>query len=236
MTSLRFGPARLVVGFTVFKGACRTGGSSRTRGLFQLLKRRGTRLYVYQRFRRFLAASLRLGVPSTRLFSKSSFYTSVIVDVNNSNAFLGTTDHMKGGGVPVLNVGANQLNFLTSVSPRRVRRAFSRVCGGRCGIRRHDMLRLEYSSRHLVRSPCTLGRVTMLGQSDSSVVDVRTTVGNTPLAACRTSNLIVSAPANSATCSLDINNPIVIPRDGAVTVAPITPRDLGIHPVIVYSS
>lgn len=224
------------VGFTVFKGACRTGGSSRTTALFGLLRGRKTRVYMYERFRHFLGSSLGLGIGTSSLFSRGGFSTSVIVDVNNSNAFLGTTHHMNGGKVPVLNVGAKQLKFLTSMSPRRVRRAVRRICRGRCAIRRQDMLRLLYSSGRLRGSPCTLGRVTVLGQSDSSVVDVHATVGKTRLAACRTSNLVVTAPANSATCSLDMNNPVVIPRSGAVTVAPITPRDLGMEPVMVYSS
>lgn len=193
-------------------------------------------MYVYESFCRFLATRLGVSIRTSCLFSKSGFATSVMVDVKNSKAFLGTTHHMKGGKVPVLKVGAKHLKFLTSVSPRRVRRAFSRVRSKECDIRRQDMLRLVYSSGRLRSTPCTLGRVTILGQSDSSVVDVQATVGNTCLGACRTSKLIVTAPANSATCSLDMNNPVVIPRSGAIIVAPMTPRDLGIHPVIVQSS
>lgn len=226
----------LRVGFTVFKGACRTGGSSRTRALFHVLRRRSTRVFLYERFCRFLMSSVGLGVRPTKLFSNGGFSTSVIVDVNKSKAFLGTTDEINSGGVPVLKVGAKHLKFLTSVSPTRVRGAFGRVRAKRCDIRRHDMLRLVYSSGRLRYSPCTLGRVTVLGHSDSSVVDVQATVGKTFLAACRTSKLVVSAPANSATCSLDMKKPVVMPRSGAVTVAPMTPRDLGMHPVIVYSS
>lgn len=224
------------VGFTLFKGACRTGGSTRIRHLLSVLSRRGTRIRVYQRFCRFLASSLGVDVHRTNIFSKGGFRTSVVLDVKNSNAFLGTTDHIKSHGVPVLNVGAKQLNFLTSISPRRVRSAFGSVCGKGCQVRSHDMLRMSYGRRRLGNCPFNLGRVTMLGHSDSSVVSVRATVGKTCLAACRTSKLIVTAPANSATCSLDVKKPIVIPRDGAVTVAPMTPRDLGMHPVIVGSS
>ncbi len=160
---------------------------------------------------------------------------SVTVDLNNSNAFLGTTHYMNGANVPVMNVGANQLKFLTSMSTSRVRRFFTLLRRKHCMVHRHDLLQLAADGAP-ARPVCTLGRVTMSGRSDSSVLTVRATISNRHLAACVTSNLLVTAPANSATCSLDTNNPVVCPRTSIFMLATMSPRDLGIHPVIVTSS
>lgn len=223
------------VGFTLFKGACRRRGSTRMARLLRVLQHGRTRVYVRHRFCRFLHLRAGTSLAGLRVFGNRSFATSVTLDMKKSNAFLGATDLINGGRVPVLNVGAKQLNFLTSVSPSRVRRAFSRVCRKVCLTRPQQMLGLAYGNRMLGNCPCKLGRVTVLGQSDSSVVAVHTCVGKRLLGICRTSKLVITAPANSANCSLDMNNPVLMPRDNAVDLAPMTPRDLGIHPVIVHS-
>ncbi len=202
--------------------------------LVSLLARGRTRLCMSRMFCACLARRLRVGFRPAKLFSNRSFRTSFTVDVKKSKAFLTATTEINRGGVPVLNVGANHLNFLTSISPSRVKTYMSRVFGRACGVSRHDLVRMDFRKRGRPRlRPCTLGRMTILGHSGSSVVSVQISTGKRRLTGCRTSKLVVDATANSANCTLDMKNPIVTPRDKAVKVAPMTSRDLGTEPMVL---
>ncbi len=75
----------------------------------------------------------------------------------------------------------------------------------------------------------------MLGHSATSVVGIRIRVSRSTVTICHTSKLVVTAPANDATCGLSGNNPVVTPSTRALYLATMTPRDLAFHPVIITS-
>lgn len=224
------------LGFTVFNGRCRTGGDTSVVQVLSCLRGERTRICVRDLFCSFLAGIRRLRIRTTNMFRSCGFSMSCIVSVNNSNAFLGTTDHIKTGKAPVLNIGVNQLKFLTSILPNRVSSTLSDLCTNRYEVRRRTVVRIGTRNNVLTNCPFTLGSVTILGHSSTSVVSVHARISNRFLIACRTSNLVIAAPANSATCGLSGNKPVVVPRDNDLYLAPITPRDLGVHPVMVGSA
>lgn len=51
---------------------------------------------------------------------------------------------------------------------------------------------------------------------------------------CHNSNIVITAPANSATCSLTTNKPVLSSRAGNVIIAPVYPRDLA-DPTVIFT-
>ncbi len=216
----------------MFNGGCGVGSLRPLGPFFSRLGCGNIRLYFSEGFVSRVRSSPFVRDKVTAF--SSSVRNSVTVSLNNSNALLGATGHVNQHVVPVLNVGLKQLNFLASIRRARLPSLAQRVLGRGCAIRRHAIL--GTCGRRSGAYRCTVGRISILGRSLSSVVSVSTCLGGRRLGACRTSKLIMSAPANSATCSLDIKNPVVVPRGGGLVVTPMTSRSLGTHPLVMPSA
>ncbi len=170
-------------------------------------------------------------LPRSRLCGTSSF----VVAVNNSNAVVHCSGHTTLSGGTILKVGTNHVNCLTSVRRGRLNLVAGLV-GNSCGVRGEVVLGIRFCRGSGMVNRCsTLGSTIVADNFVSEVVSVSITIRGSTIG-CHTSNLVVSAPANSATCSVSTNKPVVSPTARGVYVAPVYSRSLSTGPVLVDTS
>ncbi len=89
-----------------------------------------------------------VSIDSVPIFDNLTFATSCTVAVNNSNAFLRATAHVRSLNVPLVNIGANHLNFLTRILPHRFTATVRTVCDSYCALRHRSLLSIAIAASH----------------------------------------------------------------------------------------
>lgn len=154
--------------------------------------------------------------------------------INNSNGVLNTTHALTHCSVGIVKVGHNGLNFLASLSPSGTRRRLTSILRNRCVDRGHFLLRTRiYRRSYRGHVDATVGRIILRPNGITRVVRFRICVSRVFTFSRQSSKLVVSAPANSATCSLSTNNPVLAPSLSTVALIPVFPRALSTQPLIV---
>lgn len=199
-----------------------------TGGVSLFLLSGGTRVTVVRSYDRcFGKVRVRCSGGVARLFR----CYSVTVAMNNSKAVVRTTGCTTGTSGRLVNIGINELNFTTSIRPRRCRRLRQLVANS-CAARREVLLSIRIVGRSNSGRCLTIGSTIITENRLSGAVSLRLALSNSRVSGCETSNLLFTAPANSATCSLSTNKPVLTPGVRYVLVAPIYPRSLFSHSML----
>lgn len=150
--------------------------------------------------------------------------------LNKSKALVHTVHSLRKGGLPLLKVGVKALKCLTSMRLGSCGSTVSELYRRRPGIRGHVVLRKAVSSN---RGSLTMGSVILAERKGLHVIRFGICIGKALLGACRTSNIVVYAPAKDAKCGLSTNKPIMRPATDLVIVAPVYSRTLGADDIIL---
>lgn len=160
---------------------------------------------------------------------------SVTITINNSNAAIGATGGTTIGNGPTLNVGNNELNFLDTTRQGRLS-LMGHILSNSCDVRREVLLGTAIDRGNVLhRRERYLGSTIISENSFTELVSISVYSSNERVLAIHTSNVVISAPANSATCSLTTNNPVLDPSLGYFIIASVYPRSLVSEDLIMGS-
>lgn len=211
------------LGVTLLPGLAHSRTLSIASSMYGCLRGCGTRCCFRARATRGVYRGVgTINLPRTRLLS----LYSIIVTVNNSNSLVRTTHGTIGCGGPVLNIGTNGLTFVTNVRGGRLRLLGGLVRNG-CAVSGQVVLSIAIGGNSY-RGALSyyLGSMMVTENRRVGLIGLGIRYSKRRVGSCCTSNVVVSAPANSATCSLSTNNPIMSPGVRDVLLAPVYARSL----------
>ncbi|MCR4859926.1 MAG: NAD(+)/NADH kinase [Bacteroidales bacterium] len=156
--------------------------------------------------------------------------TDVLLSLGGDGTFLSAASLAGPAGVPVLGVNFGRLGFLSEADPDTVVEALDR---GDYHVEERLMLQVccdalpEGESGTFALNEMSVSRVS------ASMLGVDVEVDGSPLPTYWADGLLVATSSGSTAYSLSVGGPICLPETRVFIVAPISPHNLNVRPLIV---
>lgn len=159
--------------------------------------------------------------------------TELIMSVGGDGTFLETAMRVRGTGIPVAGINTGRLGFLANIPDDDIGKAIEMLLSGDYDVINRSMLEVV-SPEELFgeKNSLALNEVT-IQKTDQSMITITVRVNGIFLNTYRADGLIVSSATGSTAYSLSVGGPILSPSDESIIIAPMSPHNLTIRPIIV---
>lgn len=162
--------------------------------------------------------------------------TYMIMSVGGDGTFLETAMRVRATGIPVAGINTGSLGFLANIPDDDIGSAIDLLCSGRYEVISRTML--EIVSPERLTSPdgaMALNEITVQ-KIDQSMITITVKVNGIFLNTYRADGLIISSATGSTAYNLSVGGPILSPTDESIIIAPMSPHNLTVRPIIVTGS
>lgn len=155
----------------------------------------------------------------------------MLLSIGGDGTFLSAASIAAKRGIPVLGVNAGRLGFLSENAPEGIAETLK---SGNYGIEEREMLCATLSSES-GRSFHALNEITV-SRMGAGMLGVDVTIDSVVLPTYWADGLLVATGSGSTAYSLSVGGPICMPELDAHIIAPISPHNLNLRPLVVPSS
>lgn len=162
--------------------------------------------------------------------------TYMIISVGGDGTFLETAMRVRSTGIPVAGINTGSLGFLANIPDDDIGSAIDRLCSGRYEVISRTML--EIVSPELLTGPdgaMALNEITVQ-KIDQGMITITVKVNGIFLNTYRADGLIISSATGSTAYNLSVGGPILSPTDESMIIAPMSPHNLTVRPIILTGS
>ena len=190
----------------------RLKGDARVESLLERLRAAGHALYAVEQPDAFQAE------------------TDVLLSLGGDGTFLTAAQFAVPAGIPVLGVNFGRLGFLSENDPDRVVEALST---GDYSVEERELLQISCPDLPEEKIwPYALNE-TSVSRVSASMLGVDVEVDGQQLPTYWSDGLLVATSSGSTAYSLSVGGPICLPETKVFIVAPISPHNLNVRPLIV---
>ncbi len=160
----------------------------------------------------------------------------MILSVGGDGTFLETAMRVRSTGIPVAGINTGRLGFLANIPVEDLGQSIDLLCSGQYKLVSRSMLEIV-SPADLFGDGNTmaLNEIT-IQKADQSMITITVRVDGTFLNTYRADGLIISTATGSTAYNLSVGGPILSPTDDSIIIAPMSPHNLTIRPIIVTGS
>ena len=159
--------------------------------------------------------------------------TDLVLSMGGDGTFLSTAHVVADIGLPILGVNFGRIGFLCENRPEAVKKA---LMEGEFRIEYRTVLNATLKGPEARRSigmlPYSVNEVA-LHRSGSSVLGIHVSIDGDPLPTYWADGLIVATSSGSTAYSLSVGGPICMPDTKVLVVAPISPHNLNVRPIVI---
>ena len=150
-----------------------------------------------------------------------------LLSLGGDGTFLSAASLVGDSGIPVLGVNLGRLGFLSEYKPDEVVGA---LLTGEFTVEDRSLLRMEVAGTG--HTDISLNEVAV-HRKGAAVLGVDVTVDGDSLPTCWADGFLVATSSGSTAYSLSVGGPICLPETKVFIVAPISPHNLNVRPLIV---
>jgi len=162
--------------------------------------------------------------------------TSLIISVGGDGTFLETARRIRNQDIPVAGINTGRLGFLANIPDDDIGRSIDLLCAGEYEVVSRTMLEI-ISPDDLFGSGNTLAlNEVTVQRADQSMITIMVKVNGTVLNTYRADGLIISTATGSTAYNLSVGGPILSPSDDSIIIAPMSPHNLTVRPIIIGGS
>ncbi len=159
--------------------------------------------------------------------------TDLILSVGGDGTFLETAMRVRETGIPVAGINTGRLGFLANIPDDDIGKAMEMLFSGDYDVISRSMLEVVTPEGLFgERNSLALNEVT-LQKIDQGMITITVRVNDIFLNTYRADGLIISSATGSTAYNLSVGGPILSPADESIIIAPISPHNLTIRPIIV---
>ena len=160
----------------------------------------------------------------------------MILSVGGDGTFLETAMRVRSTGIPVAGINTGRLGFLANIPVEDLGQSIDLLCSGQYKLVSRSMLEIV-SPADLFGdgNAIALNEIT-IQKADQSMITITVRVDGTFLNTYRADGLIISTATGSTAYNLSVGGPILSPTDDSIIIAPMSPHNLTIRPIIVTGS
>ena len=162
--------------------------------------------------------------------------TDIVLSMGGDGTFLSAAHVVADIGLPVLGVNFGRIGFLCENRPEAVREA---LLQGDFSIEYRTVLNATLKGPDARKSigllPYSVNEVA-LHRSGSSVLGIHVSIDGEPLPTYWADGLLIATPSGSTAYSLSVGGPICMPDTKVLVMAPISPHNLNVRPIVIPES
>ena len=162
--------------------------------------------------------------------------TDIVMSVGGDGTFLSASKRVGNSGIPVLGINTGRVGFLSEYGPEE---ACEAILSKSYTLEDRALLetRVNGEMRESDSSfwPYTLNEISVL-RGGASILGVDVCLDGNPLPTYWADGLLVSTSSGSTAYSLSVGGPICVPDSKVIIIAPITPHNLNVRPLVVPDS
>ena len=219
--------------FAIFGNVYQAKKSSSAEDLFRLLKQHNAEICICREFYYFLTDVLHVDIPDAELFDGSDFTADMVISMGGDGTFLKAASRVGHKNIPILGINTGRLGFLADISPEEMEETFNEIHENRYEVEERSVLQLKCDYEKLQRDPYALNEIAVLKRDSSSMISIHTAINGSPLTTYQADGLIIATPTGSTAYSLSVGGPICMPDSKVFIVAPISPHNLNVRPLVV---
>ena len=159
--------------------------------------------------------------------------TDLVLSMGGDGTFLSAAHTVADIGLPILGVNFGRIGFLCENRPEAVRKA---LVEGDFSIEYRTVLNATLKGPEARRTigmlPYSVNEVA-LHRSGSSVLGIHVSIDGEPLPTYWADGLLVATSSGSTAYSLSVGGPICMPDTKVLILAPISPHNLNVRPIVI---
>ncbi|GAB4400132.1 MAG: NAD kinase [Microscillaceae bacterium] len=202
--------------------------------MFDELTKREIEIQISEHFRDFL---YQVGLDrSCDLVYKNRydlFDADFMFSLGGDGTLLECITHVAERETPILGVNTGRLGFLATISPAELKVTIDNLCKGYYKFDERMLISVESNWDIFEGINFGLNEFTITKRDTSSMIVVHTYIDGEYLNSYWADGLIVSTPTGSTGYSLSCGGPVVLPQSSNFIIAPVSPHNLNVRPLVV---
>lgn len=202
--------------------------------LFELLKRNGAALIIYEPLS-ILLAKKGITTYTTKSYNSHEALDNIdfVFTIGGDGTLLDAVTFIKEREIPILGINAGRLGFLATTQPYDIAAALDDFFNQKYTFEYRTLIHLEADKDFFGGINFGLNEFTILKKDTSSMIVVHAYIDGVYLNSYWADGLIVSTPTGSTGYSLSCGGPLVMPGSSNFIIAPISPHNLNVRPMVV---
>ena len=202
--------------------------------MFAFLTERQAEIQFSDTFFNFLSKNNFLLPPHTLYHQrKDIFDADFIMSIGGDGTLLETVAQVGARQIPVVGINTGRLGFLATVSPDELLKNTQDLFNRSFTFDDRTLIRVESDKDIFDGVSFGLNEFTIARRDTSSMITVHTYIDGEYLNSYWADGLIVSTPTGSTGYALSCGGPLVLPQSNNFIIAPISPHNLNVRPMII---
>ena len=202
--------------------------------MFHILENNGTQLCIFEPFAAYIKKrGINLKKFKTYDNHKQLNHTDFLFSVGGDGTLLEAVTFIRKKEIPILGINTGRLGFLATTQRDQIEAAISDLNAGHYTFDDRTLIRLESPDDIFHDESFGLNEFTILKKDTSSMIVVHAYINDEYLNSYWSDGLIVSTPTGSTGYSLSCGGPLVMPTSNNFIIAPVSPHNLNVRPMIV---
>ncbi len=155
--------------------------------------------------------------------------------IGGDGTLLETLTHIGDKELPILGINTGRLGFLATLSPQDVSGAIDQLIAGNYRIEDRTLVSIHADIDLFEGKQFGLNEVGIMKTDTSSMIVIKAFVDGNYLNTYWADGLIVSTATGSTGYSLSVGGPLVMPSSDILIIAPMSPHNLNVRPLVVSS-
>ncbi|MCI0522766.1 MAG: NAD(+)/NADH kinase [Bacteroidales bacterium] len=157
----------------------------------------------------------------------------LVISVGGDGTFLETAMRVRGLNIPVAGINTGRLGFLANIPDDNIGKAMEMLCSGAYEVISRSMLEIVSPGGLFGdKGSLALNEVTVQ-KSDQRMIAITVSVNGIYLNTYQADGLIISTSTGSTAYNLSVGGPILSPSDESFIIAPMSPHNLTVRPIII---
>jgi NAD+ kinase len=165
------------------------------------------------------------------IYSNSAI--DLFISVGGDGTLLETVTFIGDLEIPILGINTGRLGFLATTPREEIEWAVEDLIKGNFKITERSLIRLISDQNLFENKNYALNEFAIMKRDSSSMITIHTYIDGEFLNSYWGDGLVISTPTGSTGYSLSCGGPLVHPKSETFIIAPISPHNLNMRPLIV---
>jgi NAD+ kinase len=203
------------------------------RELFNVLKKRGSKVTIFNAFSNFLEKKGLTNNFSTYSSRDEMGEADIVLSLGGDGTLLEAITYIGDHEIPILGINMGRLGFLATTTQENADNAIDALYSKAYKIDERTLIKVVSDDDLFNGLNFGLNEFTILKRDTSSMIVVHTYIDGEYLNSYWADGLIVSTPTGSTGYSLSCGGPLVLPQSNNFIIAPVSPHNLNVRPMVV---
>ncbi len=203
--------------------------------LYNALQNKGVQLHLQVNFLSWLIRK-KQNVEGTIVFEGNhdlAHDLDFVFSIGGDGTLLETVTFVGSRETPIVGINAGRLGFLATVQTNEIQLALENIFASKYKVEKRSLLKLVSDKDLFGGLNFAVNEFAILKKDTSSMIVVHAYLDGVFLNSYWSDGLIVSTPTGSTGYSLSCGGPIVLPESNNFIIAPISPHNLNVRPMII---